>query len=194
MSSTIGILSISGRSPSTCAHSVDPIDHFAPLWRPHRPAILIDLFHLPPKRSDASEFALSLLLHLVPLLEAKADVRLGLSEAARQFFSPELTGYRFYDAERHANTRFDLVFKPSQVLTWAELHRMVKLGGRLAFTHLDIIAVRCDYLSTPDTRVLFRTAAELADQVITISQFSKVDFAAFYGTPVAVRSHPPGRA
>ena len=172
-----------GKITDHMRHSVDPIDHFAPLWRPHRPAILIDLFHLPPTRSDASEFALSLLLHLVPLLEAKADVRLGLSEAARQFFSPELTGYRFYDPERHASTRFDLVFKPSQVLTWAELHRMVKLGGRLAFTHLDITAVRCDYRSTPGTRVLFRTAAELADQVITISQFSKVDFAAFYGTP-----------
>ena len=98
-------------------YSVDPIDHFAPLWRPHRPAILIDLFHLPAQRSGASDFALSLLLHLVPLLEAKADVRLGLSEAARQFFLHELTGYRFYDAERHANTRFDLVFKPSQILT-----------------------------------------------------------------------------
>jgi GT2 family glycosyltransferase len=179
-------------------YCVDPIDHFAPLWRPHRPTILIDLFHLPPTRSDASEFALSLLLHLVPLLEAKADVRLGLSEAARQFFSHELIGYRFYDAERHANARFDLVFKPSQILTWAELHRMVRLGGRLAFTHLDIITVRCDYLSDPNTRLLLRTAAELADHVITVSQFSKVDFAAFYGTslpfdviPLGAHSDPP---
>ena len=173
-------------------YGVDPIDHFAPLWRPHRPAILIDLFHLPPTRSDASEFALSLLLHLVPLLEAKADVRLGLSEAARQFFSRELTGYGFYDAERHANARFDLVFKPSQILTWAELHRMVRLGGRIAFTHLDIIAVRCDYLSDPNTRLLFRTAAELADHVMTISQFSKVDFAAFYGTSLPFEVIPLG--
>jgi len=173
-------------------YCVDPIDHFAPFWRPHRPAILIDLFHLPAKHSGASDFALSLLLHLVPLLEAKADICLGLSEAARQFFSHELTGYRFYDAERHANARFDLVFKPSQIFTWAELHRMVRLGGRLAFTHLDIIAVRCDYLSVPNTRVLFRTAAELADHVITISQFSKEDFAAFYGTSIPFEVIPLG--
>ena len=171
---------------------VDPIDHFAPLWRPHRPAILIDLFHLQPARSDASEFALSLLLHLVPLLEAKADVRLGLSVVARQFFAPELTGYLFYDPERHASTRFDLVFKPSQVLAWADLHRMVRLGGRIAFTHLDLTAVRCDYLSSANTRVLFRTAAELVDQVITTSRFSKDDFAAFYGTPLPFEVIPLG--
>ena len=69
---------------------------------------------------------------------------------------------------------------------------MVKLGGRLAFTHLDIIAVRCDYLSIPNTRVLFRTAAELVDNVITISQFSKVDFAAFYGTSLPFEVIPLG--
>lgn len=164
-------------------YGLDPIDHFAPLWRTHRRNILIDLFHLPARHSGTSDFALSLLLHLAPLLEAKYDVSLGLSEAAKQFFSHELTGYRFYDSARHANMRFDLLFKPSQIFTWPELYRMVRLGGRIAYTHLDIIAVRCDYLSGPNTRALFKTAAQLADRVITISEFSKQDFAAFYGTP-----------
>ena len=61
----------------------------------------------------------------------------------------ELTGYRFFDEKRQADARFDLVFKPSQIFTWHELRRMVSLGGRLAFTHQDIIAARCDHLSDP---------------------------------------------
>ena len=166
-------------------YGVDPIDHFAPLWRKHRPSILFDLFHLPAKHSGTSEFALSLLLHLCPLLEPDYDVSLGLSEEAGLFFAPELTGYRLYDPIRQADERFDLVFKTSQIFTWPELYRLVRLSGRIAFTHLDIIAVRCDYLSGPNTRAIFRTAAELSDRVVTISEFSKSDFASFYGFPAA---------
>ncbi|HEV3061185.1 MAG TPA: glycosyltransferase [Vicinamibacterales bacterium] len=164
-------------------YGVDPIDHFAVLWREHRPTILFDLFHLPAKHSGTSEIALNLLLHVFPLLEPDFDLSLGISEEARNFFAPELTGYRVYDGVRQADARFDLVFKPSQIFTWRELHRMVKLGGRLAFTHLDIIAVRCGYLSAPNTQAIFRTAAELADRVMTISEFSRSDFSAFYDRP-----------
>ena len=161
-------------------YGVDPIDHFSMLWRDHRRSILFDLFHLPGQHSGTSDFALSLLLHLAPLLEPHCDLSLGLSEEARQFFSHELTGYRFYDSVRQADARFDLVFKPSQIFTWAEFHRMVRLGGRIAYTHLDIIAARCSYLSGPATRALFKTAAQLSDRVMTISEFSRDDFAAFY--------------
>jgi GT2 family glycosyltransferase len=161
-------------------YGVDPVDHFGMLWRKHRPSILIDLFHLPAKHSGTSEFALNLLLHLAPILEREAVIRLGLSAEARRVFGPELTGYRFYDADRDADLRFDLAFKPAQIFSWNEFRRLVRLGGRIAYTHLDIIAVRCDYLSGPNTRAIFRTAAELSDRVLTISEFSKSDFEAFY--------------
>lgn len=165
-------------------YGIDPIDHFSMLWRAHRKSILFDLFHLPAKHSGTSDFALSLLLHLAPLVESQYDLSLGLSDEARRFFSHELAGYRFYDVVRQADARFDLVFKPAQIFTWPELNRMVRLGGRIAYTHLDIIAVRCDYLSGPNTRALFKTAAQLSDRVMTISEFSKNDFAAFYNLPI----------
>jgi GT2 family glycosyltransferase len=165
-------------------HDVDPIDHFSTLWRAHRKTILFDLFHLPSQHSGTSDFALSLLLHLAPLLEPHCDLSLGLSEQARQFFSHELTGYRFYDGARQADARFDLVFKPSQIFTWPAFQRLVRLGGRIAYTHLDVIAARCGYLSGPGTRALFKTAAQLSDRVMTISEFSRDDFAAFYGLTV----------
>jgi GT2 family glycosyltransferase len=163
---------------------VDPIDHFSVLWREHRPRILYDLFHLPAGHSGTSDFALSLLIHLAPLLEETCDLSLGLSDEGKRFFSRELTGYQFFDEARHTDMRFDLVFKPCQIFAWPELNRMIRLGGRIAYTHLDIIAVRCDYLSGPNTRAIFKTAAELSDRVITLSEFSKSDFAAFYNLPL----------
>ena len=79
-------------------------------------------------------------------------MRLGLSDEARRFFGRELTGYRFYD-ETQAEMRFDLVYKPCQIFSWHDFYRMNKLGARIAYTHLDIIAARCSYLSGPDTRL-----------------------------------------
>ena len=165
---------------------IDPVDHFAILWRPHRPTVLFDLFHLPAIHSGTSDFALNLLLHLAPRLEADCDLWIGISDAARAFFAQELTGYRFFDEPRRTEARFDLVFKPSQLFTWPELRRMVRLGGRILFTQLDIIAARCDYFCGPDIRLLFKTAARLADRVVTISEFSRIDFEMFYGRSVAL--------
>jgi GT2 family glycosyltransferase len=173
-------------------YGVDPIDHFAILWKEHHKTILFDLFHLPAKHSGTSEFALSLLLRLAPLLDERYQLRLGLSDEARQFFSNELTGYQLYDPVRHTDARFDLVFKPSQIFTWPELLRMVRLGGRIAYTHLDVIAIRCDYLNGPNTRSLFKTAALLADRVMTISEFSRADFAALYDVSVPFEVIHPG--
>ena len=165
---------------------IDPVDHFAILWRPHRPTVLFDLFHLPAMHSGTSDFALNLLLHLAPRIEADCDLWIGISDAALAFFAQELTGYRFFDERRRSEARFDLVYKPSQLFTWPELRRMVRLGGRIAFTQLDIIAARCDYLSGPDIRMLFKTAARLADRVVTISEFSRIDFEMFYDRSVAL--------
>jgi GT2 family glycosyltransferase len=167
-------------------HEMDPVDHFSSLWRHHRPRILFDLFHLPAKHSGTSEVGLSLLVRLAPLLEPHYDLSLGLSEEARTFFASELAGYRFYDEGRQPELRFDLVFKPAQIFTWPELHRMIRLGGRTAYTHLDVIAVRCDYIAGPNTRAIMKTAAQLADRVFTISEFSRSDFAAFYNLDLPI--------
>jgi GT2 family glycosyltransferase/glycosyltransferase involved in cell wall biosynthesis len=172
-------------------YAVDPVDRFAPLWLDRRKRILIDLFHLPGKHCGTSEFALNLLLHLAPRLDERYELTVGVSRTAREFFGPELVGYRIYDP-RLTPGPFDLVFKPCQLFTWQELRRMVSLGGRLAYTLLDIIAVRCDYLSGPNARMLFKTSADMADRVLTISEFSKRDFMAFYGAETSIDVIYPG--
>ena len=171
---------------------IDPVDHFAPLWRAHRPRVLFDLSHLPAKHSGTSDFALSLLLHLEPRLQSRCDVAVELSDEARTFFASELVGYRFHEPGRRPDTVFDLAFKPCQLFAWTELQRLVRLGVRIAYTHQDIIAVRCGYLSGPATRILSRTAAQLADHTFTISKFSKSDFEAYFNEAVPFDVIPHG--
>jgi len=163
---------------------MDPVDRFAALWAPHRKRILFDLYHLPAKYSGTCEFALNLLLHLAPLLEADYELQIGLSGEARSFFESDLVGYTIFDETRTPEERFDLVFKPCQLFQWEEMHRMARLGARVCYTQQDSIAVRCRYLSAANVVILQGCSPDLADRVITISKFSQTDFEAFYDKPV----------
>lgn len=160
---------------------IDPLDHFGALSANHRKRILYDLTHLPTRHSGTSEFALSLLAELAPMLAERYELLLELSPEAEEFFRPELTGYSFFHPSRVPNLLFDMAFKPCQLFKWAELYRLTRRAPRICYTQLDIIAVRCDYLSGPSVKSIFSTAAELADQVFTISRFSGDDFNEFYG-------------
>ena len=158
----------------------DPADYFAALAVPHRPRLLVDLYHLAPHYYGTAEFALNLLRELRQLTN-EIDFYIDIQPQSLQFFLPELQGYRLY-REHEQPQVFDLVFKPAQVNTWEELRRMNRLAPMLTYTILDMIAVRCSYLSAPGRRVLFRTAAELCDRVFTLSHSASSDFAALSGS------------
>lgn len=161
---------------------VDPMDSFAELYVPHRPRLIFDLCHLPPKHCGTSEFALNLLREIRPIAEAgDYDLYVGLGPV-QWFFHNELRGYRIYDYESPVPMRFDLAFKPAQVFSWYEFNWLNNLAPRIAFTLLDIISVRCEYLNSADRAILFRNTVELSDMVFTISRFSHVDYEAMYST------------
>jgi GT2 family glycosyltransferase len=161
----------------------DPIEYFADLYRPHRPRVLYDLFHLDHlqvKHCGTSEFALNLLCAINQFVGDEWDLYVGIGEAL-SFFSADLRGYRIYRDQHQSGMPFDLVYMPCQLPDWKEFHRMNRLAPRVAYTLLDIIAVRCGYLGGISRDVLTRKTAELADTVFAISDFSRTDFSAFFG-------------
>jgi glycosyltransferase involved in cell wall biosynthesis len=160
---------------------IDPIETFAILYSPHRPRILYDLYHLLPQHSGTSNFALNLLREIAPLASKEFDFYVGVGKD-QGFFLTDLSGYRLYDEESSLPMVFDLVYKPCQIFRWHEFARMNRLAPRVAFTLLDIIALRCDYIGNATLPPLFQRTVELSDLVITISEFSRSDFAAFYST------------
>lgn len=164
------------------AFDVDPIEHFAELWLPHAPRVFFDLFSLHSAYNGTAEFALNLLRELTSVLDGVCELYIGIGGEARRFFCKELSGHRFYSGDpTNPATVFDLAFKPSQLFEWADFQRMNRFAPRLAFTMLDIIAVRCEYLNSASQQTVVRKSAELFDQVFTISEFSRSDFISFYG-------------
>jgi GT2 family glycosyltransferase len=160
-------------------YGIDPVERFSVLLLPRRQAILYDVFHLSGKHSGTSEFALNLLRELYPLLRDEFDVHVGLSEEGR-FFAPDLNGYALFEDRPGSDSLFDLAFKPCQLFTWAEFRRMNRVSPRVCFVLQDIIAVRCNYLTSVDRNTLFERTAELADHVFSISSYTLSDFNAFY--------------
>jgi GT2 family glycosyltransferase len=160
---------------------MDPVDRFASVWASRKKRILFDLYHLTPMYSGTSEFGISLLLHLAPKLSQTYDLVVGLTEQGRSFFDGELIGYPIFDEASTPDVLFDMAFKPCQLFSWQELHRLTRLSARICFTHQDSIAIRCRYLTGPQAEILHANLPQLVDQVITISRFSKSDFEAFYG-------------
>ena len=116
---------------------------------------------------------------------------MGVNHESLALFSPELRGYKFYMDTPGETDVFDLLFKPDEMFTWDGHERTIRLAPRIGFTLQDIIAVRCEYLNSPEQQTIFRQSAEFADRVFTISRASHSDFEAFYGTtlPMTVIYH-----
>lgn len=164
------------------AFNTDPIEHFADLMIPHTPRILFDAFGLHPTYNGTAEVSLNLLRELKPLLDDTCELYVAINPAARAFFHKDLAGHRFYAGEEmNPGCVFDLAFKPSQIFNWADFQRLNRFAPRLAFTMLDIIAIRCEYLNSATQQAVVRKSAQLCDQVFTISEFSRSDFIAFHG-------------
>ena len=164
----------------------DPVDYFGALAIPHRPRILFDLSHLAPHYYGTADFALNLLRDLHALAGDEIEFYIDLQPASFAFFLPELQGYPLYRSAVEPAQLFDLVFKPTQINSWQELERINRLAPRIAYTILDMIAVRCGYLSAPGRRLLFQTTAEICDRVFTLSHSVKADFAALTGSEVSL--------
>ena len=167
-------------------YELNPLEKLV-LRRRHRAAVLFDLHHLPPKRSGSSEIALNVLRELDPLLEEEGwDLFIGVNKEAG-FFANELNGYRVFRDRARLERTFDLAFKPCQIFTWAEFRRMHRVAPRLSFVLLDIISVRCDYLTGTDRKTIFHKTLELADQVFTISDFSRSDYQSYFNVDYPLR-------
>ena len=170
---------------------VDPVEVFASLYAPHKPRILFDLRDLQPLRYGTSEVGLNLLREVRESVGDDVDLYVGVGEA-RDFFASELTGNKTYHSRSGERMLFDLAFRPFQIFTWSEFHKLNEAAPRIAYQLLDIILVRCEYLNSPDRRILFRRTAELSDSVISISEYSKADFEAFYGPGLPMTVIHPG--
>ncbi|OGJ62106.1 hypothetical protein A3A67_03095 [Candidatus Peribacteria bacterium RIFCSPLOWO2_01_FULL_51_18] len=164
-------------------HYIPAHEYFADLLSGIYPRkkILIDLSHLVAAYNGTSEYALSLLHELKPILDSKYDVTVHCTKRADDFFGLSGKYPRIWHAEDGINERYDLAFVPHQIFSTHHLFRLNRLALRFVVNALDIIALRCQYLKRADIESALRLSVCMADAVTTISQASLDDLRCYLG-------------
>ena len=137
--------------------------------------------HLVAAYNGTSEYALSLLHELKPILDSKYDVTVHCTKRADDFFGLSGKYPRIWHAEDGINERYDLAFVPHQIFSTHHLFRLNRLALRFVVNALDIIALRCQYLKRADIESALRLSVCMADAVTTISQASLDDLRCYLG-------------
>lgn len=146
-----------------------------------RRKMAIDLSRLVAAYNGTSEYALSLLKHLHPLLSKTSDVSILADPAVDAFFGLSTMYPRVLDYRNDLNERFDVAFSPMQVVSLHHLSLLNRIAVRWVINMQDIIVLRCRYLSGTEEEVALRTAAKFADGILSVSETSLKDFETFIG-------------
>jgi len=146
-----------------------------------RKKVMIDLSHLVAAFNGTSEYALSLLHELKPILDSKYDVTVHCTKRADDFFGLSGKYPRIWHAEDGINERYDIAFVPHQIFSTHHLFRLNRFALRLIVNVQDIIALRCQYLRRPDIESALRLSVGMADGVISVSQASLDDLRCYLG-------------
>ncbi|MCW0191512.1 MAG: glycosyltransferase [Rhodococcus sp.] len=165
---------------------IDPVDRFADViaGTSGPTKVLINLHHLSNTYNGTSRNALSLLSYIRDQSSSLLDIEFTVvagSESAK-FHHLDTYGIRLIKSH-DIDELFDVGYCPSQIFHAETLHIMNKYCLRIAFSHLDIIAIRSNHLLSQDYqyRTILDDAVTFSDRVISISDFSRDDFGDYFG-------------
>lgn len=147
-----------------------------------RKKILYDLSHLIAAHNGTSEYALSLLETLHPILSASMDITILVHPICDKFFRLSERYPRVFLVNRTIHERFDLAFVPQQTFTYSHLEMLDRLAPRWIINMQDVIALRCNELKTPEADAALRLAARFADGILSVSRASLQDCQVYLGT------------
>lgn len=164
---------------------IDPVDWFADLiGRPlATPRVLINLHHLPTIYNGTSRNAVSLLAHLKESRDEYRDVKFVVAAEPDAAGFHDLSSYGFEVTRlRDVNELFHVGYCPSQIFHRESLSVMNRYCLKIAYSHLDIISLRCNELLSHDyaVRNVIEDSLAVADKVVAISEFSLKDMVDYF--------------
>lgn len=168
---------------------IDPYDRFADaiVDRGEPFELLLDLYHLPMSFSGSTRVAVGLLNELS---RSYQDVGMSVTVLARreaaEFHDLRRFGFKVVEPESLTTEIFHIGYCPTQIFDTENLVILNRHCLRISFALLDVIALRCRHHSAdrPELRSVFRDALDMADLVVTISEFSRRDALAWFGDSV----------
>lgn len=162
------------------------IEHFADVCGGFytKKKILIDLSGLISAYNGTSEFALSLVEKLFPLLAKNADVFLMISKPADEFFGVSSQYDRVLFMEDRNDIRFDLALVPQQIFSVNHLERLHHYALRWVICMQDVISLRCPSITAGGSEEIVRLCARFASCIYSVSMASLDDFCAWMALPL----------
>ncbi|MCK8671905.1 glycosyltransferase [Rhodococcus sp. NPDC003382] len=164
---------------------IDPVDWFADvIGRSGKIKVLINLHHLPTLFNGTSKNALNFLTYLDSARSRFENVEFKVvaNDDAIDFHDLRSFGFPVMRLDQ-IDELFHIGYCPSQIFHRESLLAMNRYCLKIAFSHLDIIALRSNALLAHDYRVrdVVEDSLIAADKIICISQFTMDDTLAYFG-------------
>lgn len=169
-----------------------PLERFAPVFLQPKPKFLFYLADLPPVYSGTSISALSFWQHSRQKLCDFFDVYIYIPRQTFEFFKKQFgdVPHVIY-AEDEIREIFALAYKPYQIFNPEDLRLLNKVALKFAFTLLDIISLRCDYLRQKERFYTAKQALIWADGATCISDYVREDTEKFFNSKFDLKTIYP---
>jgi glycosyltransferase involved in cell wall biosynthesis len=159
---------------------------------PHTPQLLIDATGLEPVLNGTSRVAINVLdqLHAQISSDNKEwNVTVVVPNEARTQLGLNYPGFACVESLENIDNTFDVAVSITPINTVSRCVSVLRMSLRWMVIHLDIIAIRS--LPHLSQHVQARAAVEFylenADEIITISDFSRNDLVSYFGDPDTTR-------
>lgn len=168
-------------------YGIDPIDRFADVistGKDEPKKVLVNFYHMPLSMNGTARNCLSFLQKLATskmVKDGKIIPTIIASKEAELFHNLSSFGVRIL-RPHEVNELFHLAICPLQIFHSDNLQLMNRSCLKIVYAHLDIIAIRSNYLLTKSVinRSIFQDSLRVADRIIMISRFTYEDTLAYY--------------
>lgn len=176
---------------------ISAIENFLPIlahkYYPKK-KVLFDYITMPPFYNGTSEYQLSLLESFYELYKEKYDIYIYINHEADEFnkVSQKYSNVLYPET---INGIFHLGFSATQPFYLDQHFFMNKHCLKIVYCMLDSIILRCNEHQAQklDVDDIVRTGFKLCDGILTISDFSKVDYQKYFSSDSEIKSKPVKR-
>lgn len=143
-------------------------------------SILISLYDFPLMYNGTTEYGISFLENLSSNFRNQYAIFILVNKEACSFHNLERFGFPIYFPEDIEGKLFDICFVPRQIFSFRHLFLINRASPRIIASFLDIIAIRCQYLSDHHLRILWSTSLRYFQKIICISESVKSDILSYF--------------
>lgn len=143
-------------------------------------SVLISFYDFPLMYNGTTEYGILFLDNLSTSFRNRYAISILANKEACSFHNLEKFGFPIFFPEDIEGRLFDICFVPRQIFSFRHLFLINRASPRIVASFLDIIALRCQYLSDHSLKILWATSLRYFQKIICISESVKSDILCFF--------------